>query len=123
MNNLLAKTDRKQQTIGYGYDALYRLTGKTYPDQRRMVSGGEWCQSAISLSQTKWFLTPFSRQWMTGYAARPLAAPSDREPPTTSTIGTPGDPHPASGGESPFPLDLYLSWMTPFSPDPSETRT
>ena len=33
MNNLLSKTDRKQQTIGYGYDALYRLTGKTYPDQ------------------------------------------------------------------------------------------
>jgi len=60
MNNLRSKTDRKQQTIGYGYDALYRLTGKTYPDQRRMVSGGEWCQSAISLSQTKWFLTPFS---------------------------------------------------------------
>ena len=59
MNNLLAKTDRKQQTIGYAYDALYRLTRKTYPDQRRMVSGGEWCQSAISLSQTKWFLTPF----------------------------------------------------------------
>ena len=33
MNNLLAKTHRKQQTIGYAYDALYRLTGKTYPDQ------------------------------------------------------------------------------------------
>ena len=33
MNNLLSKTDRKQQTIGYGYDALYRLTRKTYPDQ------------------------------------------------------------------------------------------
>ena len=33
MNNLLSKTDRKQQTINYGYDALYRLTNKTYPDQ------------------------------------------------------------------------------------------
>jgi len=56
MNNLRSKTDRKQQTIGYAYDALYRLTRKTYPDQRRMVSGGEWCQSAIFPSQTKWFL-------------------------------------------------------------------
>jgi RHS repeat-associated protein len=30
--NLLSKTDRKNQTIQYGYDALYRLTSKTYPD-------------------------------------------------------------------------------------------
>ncbi len=41
MNNLLSKTDRKQQTINYGgacpersrRNALYRLTSKTYPDQ------------------------------------------------------------------------------------------
>ena len=32
MNNLLTKTDRKEQTINYGYDALYRLTSKTYPN-------------------------------------------------------------------------------------------
>jgi RHS repeat-associated protein len=32
MNNLLSKTDRKEQTISCGYDALYRLTSKTYPD-------------------------------------------------------------------------------------------
>ena len=32
MNNLLTRTDRKGQTINYGYDALYRLTSKTYPD-------------------------------------------------------------------------------------------
>ncbi|MGD0221784.1 MAG: RHS repeat domain-containing protein [Terriglobia bacterium] len=29
MNDLLSKTDRKGQTISYGYDALYRLTSKT----------------------------------------------------------------------------------------------
>ena len=28
-----SKTDRKNQTIQYVYDALYRLTSKTYPDQ------------------------------------------------------------------------------------------
>ena len=32
MNNLLTKTDRKQQTIQYAYDALYRLASKTYPN-------------------------------------------------------------------------------------------
>lgn len=32
MNNLLTEMDRKGQTIGYGYVALYRLTSKTYPD-------------------------------------------------------------------------------------------
>ena len=35
MNNLLTKTDRKGQTINYGYDALYRLTSKTYPNSDR----------------------------------------------------------------------------------------
>ena len=30
--NLLSKTDRKGNTIQYLYDALYRLTQKTYPD-------------------------------------------------------------------------------------------
>jgi len=25
-------TTRKGQTVSYGYDALYRLTSKTYPD-------------------------------------------------------------------------------------------
>ena len=32
MSNLLSKTDRKGNTIDYGYDAVYRLTSKTYPD-------------------------------------------------------------------------------------------
>ena len=32
MGNLLSKTDRKNQTIQYVYDALYRLTQKAYPD-------------------------------------------------------------------------------------------
>ena len=32
MGNLLSKTDRKNQTIQYVYDALYRLSSKTYPD-------------------------------------------------------------------------------------------
>ncbi|HET9406398.1 MAG TPA: hypothetical protein VFO39_04110 [Candidatus Sulfotelmatobacter sp.] len=33
MGNLQSKTDRKGNTIQYVYDALYRLTSKTYPDQ------------------------------------------------------------------------------------------
>jgi len=32
MGNLLSKTDRKGQTIGYIYDVLNRLTAKRYPD-------------------------------------------------------------------------------------------
>ena len=32
MGDLASKTDRKQQTIGYTYDQLNRLTTKTYPD-------------------------------------------------------------------------------------------
>ena len=56
--------------------------------------------------------------YLFGYASRALAAPSDRRPYATLIIDTPGDPNPASEGESPFPLDLYLSWMTPFLPSP-----
>jgi YD repeat-containing protein len=49
MNNLLAKTDRKGQTINYGYDALYRLTSKTYPDQTAVGAFGNffWPISAV----------------------------------------------------------------------------
>ena len=31
-NNRVSKTDRKNQTITYLYDALNRLTSKSYPD-------------------------------------------------------------------------------------------
>lgn len=31
-NNLISKTDRKNQTLTYTYDQLNRLTKKTYPD-------------------------------------------------------------------------------------------
>jgi YD repeat-containing protein len=35
VGNLTSKTDRKNQTIQYVYDALNRLTSKIYPDRRR----------------------------------------------------------------------------------------
>jgi len=35
VGNLLSKTDRKNNTIQYVYDALYRLSSKTYPDSTK----------------------------------------------------------------------------------------
>ena len=74
--------------------------------------------SRLTLTQSSWPAPRrgCSRPWRSGYAASPLAGPSDRGPQTTWLIGTPGDPHPASEGEPPFPLDSYLSWMSPHFP-------
>jgi hypothetical protein len=71
--------------------------------------------SRLTLTQSSW-TTPSqgcSRQWMSGYAAVPLAAPSDRGPRINFTLTALGEPVPPSEGESPFPLDFYLSWMSP----------
>ena len=74
--------------------------------------------SRLTLTQSSW-TTPrpgCSRQWMSGYAAVALVAPRDRGPFTNLNLTTLGEPVPPSEGESPFPLDFYLSWMSPFFP-------
>ena len=71
--------------------------------------------SRLTLTQSSW-TTPrpgCARQWMSGYAAVPLAAPSNRGPRIIFNFAALGEPAPSSEGESPFPLDLYLSWMSP----------
>ena len=50
---------------------------------------------------------------MSGDAALALAAPSDRGPQQNFNLTALGEPVPPSEGESPFPLDFYLSWMSP----------
>jgi hypothetical protein len=49
---------------------------------------------------------------MSGHAATALVLPSDRGQFRTLTICSPGEPIPTGQGESPFPLDFYLSWMS-----------
>ena len=56
-----------------------------------------------------------SRKWMSGHAAIALASPSDRGQFGTLIICPLGEPIPPSQGESPFPLDFYLSWRSPKS--------
>lgn len=72
----------------------------------------------LTLTQSSWTaLSPGrSRKWMSGYAARALVAPSDRRPRINFNRAALREPIPSSEGESPFPLDLYLSWMSRFSP-------
>ncbi len=73
--------------------------------------------SRLTLTQSSW-TTPrpgCSRQWMSGYAALALVAPRDRGSFTNLNLTTLGEPVPPSEGESPFPLDFYLSWMSPVS--------
>ncbi|HXW13227.1 MAG TPA: hypothetical protein VEN79_01855, partial [Terriglobia bacterium] len=48
---------------------------------------------------------------MSGSAAA-LAAPKDRRPTNIFIHQALGEPVPPSAGESPFPLDIYLSWMS-----------
>jgi hypothetical protein len=76
--------------------------------------------SRLTLTQSSW-TTPqpgCSRQWMSGYAAVALAAPSDRGPRANFNLTALGELVPLSEGESPFPLDFYLSWMSPVPPVP-----
>ena len=46
----------------------------------------------------------------------------DRGQFATLTIRPLGEPIPPSQGESPFPLDFYLSWMSPVAPGVSPIR-
>jgi len=50
---------------------------------------------------------------MSGHAAVALAVQRDRGQFRTSRIRARGEPVPPGERESPFPLDLYLSWMSP----------
>jgi hypothetical protein len=73
----------------------------------------------LTLTQSSW-TTPTrrcARKWMSGHAATALVLPSDRGQFRTLTICSPGEPIPTGQGESPFPLDFYLSWMSPLKSD------
>ena len=54
-----------------------------------------------------------SRKWMSGHAAIALVLLRDRGQFGTLIICPLGEPIPPSQGESPFPVDFYLSWMSP----------
>jgi hypothetical protein len=68
----------------------------------------------LTLTQSSWTAPArrCSRKWMSGHAAAALVLPSDRRQFRTLTICSLGEPIPPSQGESPFPLDFYLSWMS-----------
>ncbi len=54
-----------------------------------------------------------SRKWMSGHAAIALVLLRDRGQFGTLIICPLGEPIPPSQGKSPFPVDFYLSWMSP----------
>jgi hypothetical protein len=54
-----------------------------------------------------------SRKWMSGHAAIALVLLRDRGQLATLTICPLGEPILPSQGESPFPVDFYLSWTSP----------
>jgi hypothetical protein len=69
----------------------------------------------FTITQSSW-TTPeqrCSRKWMSGHAAIALVLLRDRGQFATLTICPLGEPIPPSQGESPFPVDFYLSWMLP----------
>src|SRR6202453_5220546 len=72
----------------------------------------------FTLTQSSWTAPArrCSRKWMSGHAATALVLPSDRGQFRTLTICSPGEPIPTGQGESPFPLDFYLSWTSPKRP-------
>ena len=69
----------------------------------------------FTITQSSW-TTPeqrCSRKWMSGHAAIALVLIRDRGQFATLTICRLGEPLPPSQRESPFPVDFYLSWMSP----------
>ena len=54
-----------------------------------------------------------SRKWMSGPAAYALVLLKDPGQIATPMLYPSGEHLPPSQGESPFPLDCYLSWMSP----------
>ena len=74
----------------------------------------------FTLTQSSWTASTrrCSRKWMSGHAAIALVLLRDRGQFATLTIRPLGEPIPPSQGESPFPVDSYLSWMSPKKPKP-----
>ena len=72
----------------------------------------------FTLTQSSWTASTRrrSRKWMSGHAAIALVLLRDRGQFATLTICPLGEPVPPSQGESPFPVDFYLSWMSPVRP-------
>src|SRR5258708_1656882 len=62
------------------------------------------------------FIPALSVHETPGHAAIALVLLRDRGQFATQTIHPLGEPIPPSQGESPFPLDFYLSWMSPKVP-------
>ncbi len=52
MGNLLSKTDRKSNTIQYVYDALYRLSSKTYPDSTNVEYAYDLANKVLQVSRS-----------------------------------------------------------------------
>ena len=71
----------------------------------------------FTLTQSSWTAPNqrCSRKWMSGHAVIALVLIRDRGQLATLTICRLGEPLPPSQRESPFPVDFYLSWMSPVS--------
>jgi hypothetical protein len=71
----------------------------------------------FALTQSSWtaLTQRCSRKWMSGHAAYALVLSEDRGQFATQTLYPSGEHLPPSLGKSPFPLDCYLSWMSPGS--------
>jgi hypothetical protein len=71
--------------------------------------------SRFTLTQSSWTASTrrCSRKWMSGHAAIALVLFWDRGQFATLTYRPLGEPVPPSQGESPFPVDSYLSWTSP----------
>jgi hypothetical protein len=72
----------------------------------------------FTLTRSSWPAPPrCSRKWMSGYAGQALTENEDRRQfgKTTQIILALGESSFPSEGKSPFPLDFYLSWMSPIS--------
>ena len=72
----------------------------------------------FTLTQSSWTTSArrCSRKWMSGHAGKALVLISGRGQSKTRTLCSLGEPASRGQGESPFPLDHYLSWMTTKSP-------
>jgi hypothetical protein len=69
----------------------------------------------FTITQSSWTAPSqrCSRKWMSGHAAYALVLLRDRGQFATQKLHPSGEPLPPSQGESPFPLDCYLSWTSP----------
>src|ERR1700733_4009800 len=94
--------------------------GKKQPLMNRNngASGGYFVLSRIvgrfALTQSSWptLTQRCSRKWMSGPAAYALVLLEDRGQLVTEKLYPSGEHLPPGRGESPLPLDCYLSWMS-----------